>query len=77
MTEIRDEKRNEIIDDFGYIYIPNEISYYFILLQDTLNIVSSRVNMLASSVFSINLNDIQPINDRQNPDFNGVQDMVF
>jgi len=48
-------------DQVGYIEIPDENSFYFVLTTTTLNILSSRRNMITQTVSVIDLNIIDKI----------------
>jgi hypothetical protein len=62
---------DNITDIYGWVNIPSEKSFWMVLMKDFLYVLSSRRNMLASSVYSLNLNDIF-LNNHENKDFNGV-----
>jgi len=55
------ESEREKQDEVGPIEIPDENSFYFVLTRSTLNILSSRRNMITQTVDVLDLNIIDKI----------------
>lgn len=51
----------EQTDDVGYVNIPDEKSFYMVLTQNSLNILSSRRNQITKTLDVIDLNGINRI----------------
>jgi len=56
-------------DEVGFVDIPDKHSFYFVMTQDTINIISSRRDQITKTVDVIDLNSVKRIN--QNVDKEG------
>lgn len=50
--------KDNVTDLNGFIDIPSEKSFYMVLMKDNLYVLNSRRNMLANSVYSLKLDEI-------------------
>jgi len=49
------------MDDVGFIDIPDKHSFYFVMTQDSLNILSSRRDQITKTVDVVDLNAVKRI----------------
>lgn len=60
------------MDDIGKINIPDEHSFYMVLTQNTLNILTSRRNQITKTLDVLDLNGVQDIKQDADADGNLV-----
>jgi len=48
-------------DEEGKLDIPDEQSFFFVMTSRTINILSSRRNMITKTIDVLDLNDISPV----------------
>lgn len=61
MEELLPSEEKIKADEEGKLDIPDEQSFFFVMTSSTINILSSRRNMITKTVDVLDLNNIEPV----------------